>query len=155
MRTIAVILALTVTACSEDSAPTAVDERAPRPMPQPAHIRIVDGGVTEGSERRAILSGETWVGEELVTLELENEGGPGRYQVEFWGRDQHGREILWHTSFPTNASGFPTESVTFDVDVPYRPSSSPPRVQLVVLFTYQPDFSRLETSRFHVVDRSE
>lgn len=153
MRAIPALLALTMAACSSDSAPTALDERAPRPMPDPAHVRIIDGAVTEGTERTAIVAGETWVGEEIVTLELENDGGPGRYQVEFWGRDEHDREILWHTSFPTNTSGVEPELVTFDIDVPYRASSSPPRVQLVVLYTYQPNFSRLETSRFDVVDR--
>ena len=155
MRTIAALLALTVTACSPDSAPTAAEARIPRPMPQPAHVRIVGGTVAEGSERTAIVSGQTWIGEELVTLQLENDGGPGRYQLEFWGRDESGLAVLWHTTFPTNTSGLRTELVTLDVDVPYRPSGGPPRVELVVLFTYQPDFSRLETSRFTVVDRSE
>ena len=155
MRTLAVLFALTAAACSSDSAPTAVDERAPRPMPDPAHVRIVDGGVTDGTDRTTIVDGQLWVGEELVTLELENDGGPGRYQVEFWGRDENDHPMLWHTSFPTNTGSLPAELVTFDVDVPYRASSSPPRVELVVLYTYQPNFSRLETSRFEVVDRSE
>lgn len=155
MRIVPALFALIAAACSADSAPTGVNGPVPRPMPQPAHVRVVDGGVAEGNERTTVVDGTTWVGEELVTLELVNEGGPGRYQVEFWGRDENDRGILWHTTFPTNTSGLRTEVVTFDVDVPHRASSSPPRVTLVVLYTYQPDFSRLETSRFAVVDRSE
>ena len=147
MRRLPILLALVVVACSSDSQPTASERPVPRPMPDAPRIRIIDGEVG--------IAEEAWVVQERVRLELESEGGAGRYQVEFWGRDAQDQPIRWDTSFPMNASSTGTESVVFEVDVPRRASSSPARVEWAVVLTMQASQQYIETSRFYFNEASE
>ena len=152
MRAPLALLLLTALACPDGSGPTAATPVVPRPMPQPARVEAVDAKVRNGTDRAVVLDGQTWIGDELVTLEFRNEGGPGRFVAEFWGPAPGDLPVLWHSSFPTNIGGGATETATWQIEVADRPSGSPPRIQWIVIRTYQPNGTTAETSRFVITN---
>ena len=152
MRIPVALVLLATLACSDDRTPTSPTVREPRPMLQPALVEAVDAKVRNGTDRAAVIDGQRWIGDELVTLEVANDGGPGRFVAEFWGPGPGDAPVLWLTSFPTNVNGGAVERLTWQIEVRSRPEGSPPRVQWIVIRTQQPSLAWPETSRFTITN---
>ena len=151
MRASPTLLLIAALACADAGAPTA-PATVPRPVLQPAKVEAIGAKVRNGTDRAVVVEGQMWIGDELVTLEFHNEGGPGRFVAEFWGPAQGDVPVLWHSSFPTNVGGGMTETATWQIEVADRPSSSPPRIQWIVIRTFQTGGTWPETSRIIITD---